>query len=183
MNEHKFNPEKQPAAKAGQIFDASPEDARAIAVIRKRGWETTYVDEEKGITRADIDSRGMDDEDRIQRHQERLKEPSENAHTWVVKVESQVVGFCEAVSGDYNEIKAVYILPEFQSQGHGQQLMQQAIEWIGRDKDIYLDVVDFNTRAIELYKRLGFELTDKREFVQFKSGKFMQVLVMIKRHD
>lgn len=50
----------------------------------------------------------------------------------------------------------MYVAPEAQGKGVGSKLMNQVLDWYGRDQDIYLEVVSYNQNAINFYKRFGF---------------------------
>jgi len=81
------------------------------------------------------------------------------------------------------EIDAMYVVKELQGKGLGKKLMQKAIEWLGNDGDIRLEVVSYNSNAINFYKRFGFQETtnsvsDKR--TQLPSGKQIPRTVMVK---
>ena len=57
-------------------------------------------------------------------------------------------------------INSIYIEPPFQGKGIGSMLMKKALDWLGDDKDIYLEVLSYNQNAINFYKSFGFEQTD-----------------------
>ena len=68
-----------------------------------------------------------------------------------------IVGFCFAKQDTtVGRIGSIYILPTFQGKGIGQELIAQAVAYLGREKPIALEVVVYNTGAIGFYKKLGF---------------------------
>ncbi len=72
------------------------------------------------------------------------------------------------------------IRPELCGQGYGKDFVRQCISF-GREKYAYTDVIrlmvaDFNTRAIHLYRSVGFVETDRINKVSF--GKPVTFIVM-----
>ena len=75
----------------------------------------------------------------------------------------------------------VCILKEFWGYGMGKRLLQQSIHWADENeiKRISLQVLETNEKAIQLYKKLGFEVegilkNDKR----LSDGKYYNTVVM-----
>lgn len=71
-----------------------------------------------------------------------------------------------AAPGD-QELRRVYVHPEFQSQGIGSSLIDAALEHprLRNAPAIYLDVWEQNRRARALYERYGFAVVGSRKFV------------------
>lgn len=136
------------------IEAATPEDAAGIGVVQREGWLTTYPNVELGITEEVIVSRGfIGDKQRA----ERIR-TQRDAKVWVAKDGDRVVGFSVASLGEkMNKVGALYILSEYRGKGIGKKLMQQALDWLGNEKDICLGVVYYNDNAISFYERFGFE--------------------------
>jgi ribosomal protein S18 acetylase RimI-like enzyme len=59
------------------------------------------------------------------------------------------------------EIDWLIVAPEHQGKGAARLLMERALDWIGRDKEVKLGVIHYNARAIAFYKKLGFEDTGR----------------------
>jgi ribosomal protein S18 acetylase RimI-like enzyme len=177
------NPEDKEKLKI-EILDATPEEAQGIVDVQRDTWFATYPNEEYGITLDDIKSRNWDDPERPKRWQRTIETMSDKAHTWVAKVEGKVIGFCSASKGeDKNQIRAIYLLPEYQGKGAGKKLISTAFEWLGSDKDVSLEVVKYNKQAIDFYKRMGFgegEDLPPQPAGQLPSGKVMPEIEMIK---
>lgn len=73
----------------------------------------------------------------------------------------------EKVEENYFEIERIYVLKAFLGQKIGQILFDKAIE-IGREKNleyVWLGVWEENHRAIKFYKKNGFEIFGKHDFV------------------
>jgi len=60
---------------------------------------------------------------------------------------------------DGNEIKKLFVEPQFQSRGIGAQLLEYAVN---ERNASYLWVLEYNKRGIAFYKRHGFGLTGER---------------------
>lgn len=66
-----------------------------------------------------------------------------------------------------NEIDDLIVDKAFQNQGYGRQLLLWGMQYIRRNNDepITLHVAEWNNKALELYKKVGFVVT-KREKVR-----------------
>lgn len=67
--------------------------------------------------------------------------------------------------------------------GMGRQLAERGIDWLGNERDIALEVVTYNYETIELYKKLGFEITSPahNDVAELRSGKVLPEYQMVKR--
>jgi len=147
-----------------QIEHAKPEDAEAIARIKREGWLLAYPNEELGITKHDIEMRFPESELPIaaQNWREGIANETTNGDRWtfVARVNGEVAGFTSPhTKNGQRRIGALYVAPEMQGRHIGPQLLNQAIDWHGRDDDIYVRVVAHNQRAIKLYEEFGFQKT------------------------
>ena len=169
-----------------EIKDASGEDVDGIRYVLKTTWLDTYPNEELGITKEDIEQRF---DDSTPEAQERLARQKQNIntkpdrHEWVAK-DGQVVGWCLALRGEENHIQTLYILPEYQGKGAGGKLLTAALGWIGKDKEVSLNVASYNQNAIGFYERYGF--VNKGEAAQndlppFPSGAVIPEITMVKK--
>ena len=59
-----------------------------------------------------------------------------------------------------NEIDDLIVNPKYQGQGYGKQILLWALEHMNSER-IILHVADWNKRAINMYKKYGFEITGK----------------------
>ena len=173
------------------IEDAKPEDVERIRTISRDAWLEIYPNETYGITREDIEAIDWLNPEELEKRRKKIREGKDDTHTWVIKDDkNNVVGFCK-VSRDghktdtegQREIDAMYVVKELQGKGQGKKLMEKALEWLGTDGDVRLEVVSYNDNAINFYKRFGFQETtnptsDKR--TQLPSGKQIPRIVMIK---
>ena len=59
-----------------------------------------------------------------------------------------------------DEIDDLIVNRKFQGQGYGKQILLWALEHMKTER-VILHVADWNKKAIELYKKTGFEITGK----------------------
>ncbi|MBN2237959.1 MAG: GNAT family N-acetyltransferase [Bacteroidales bacterium] len=78
------------------------------------------------------------------------------------------------------ELERIYLLSDFQGQGIGQALFNKALDLANsaKNKYIWLGVWENNHRAIQFYKKNGFEVFDQH---LFKVGNDPQTDLLMKR--
>ena len=153
--------------KTVEIVKATPDDAEIICDIRDRAWIEAYPNPELGITARDIEinAKGLHGEfvpKRIAWFKDKLAKNDENWICFVAQTNNTTVGFVVASTEDDGRkfINSIYIEPTFQGKGLGSMLMKKALDWLGGDEPIYLEVLNYNQNAIDFYERFGFEKTD-----------------------
>jgi ribosomal protein S18 acetylase RimI-like enzyme len=137
------------------IRRATPGDANSVAHIQVVGWKTTY----SGIVPpAFLDS--MEEESRAASWKEHLE--NKDALILVAENSSELFGFVcggglrEPIEDYDGELFAIYLLPEFQRQGAGRQLVLTLAQNM-RDrgfKRMVVWVLEQNS-AVSFYKRMG----------------------------
>ena len=94
--------------------------------------------------------------------------------TFIFTRDESTVGFLRLHQYQSSEcIFETFVLPQFQSQGIGTELIRYCIEYVRMNmtyRRIHLAVLHSNTRAFDLYKREGFETYD-----QDIKGKYMRL--------
>lgn len=143
------------------IEESVPEDMFGIREVQKITWIQTYANEKLGITKEDVALRFADDnseEAKAKLEDRKVKYyGNPNLKNWVAKIGDKIVAFCTAARyEDHNRIHAIYVLPDFQKQSIGFTLMSKALDWLGAEKDIFIDVVSYNQKAIDFYRKFGF---------------------------
>lgn len=161
-----------------------PEDAVEVLRLKDATWLDAYPNAEQGISEVDILTHLEKDSEsaRISRWQGYLQ-PTDAMKNWIAVLDGKIVGFVAAAQGESrNEIKALYVLPDYQRQGIGSGLLQTALEWLGASKDIFLGVVEYNQPAVAAYTKAGFRVAGRSQDDPFvlPSGKAMPVIEMIK---
>ena len=160
-----------------KIRVAKPSDAKQIVNVSKVGWLSTYVNSDYAITKQDILAR--DFRSRIKKWGDSIRNEKTISHFWVATFKEKVIGYSSALKGQrFNEI-TIYILPQFQSRGIGTKLIRKAFKWLGSRKKIKIDVVSYNTKAINFYKKEGFIKKGKGK-KPLPTGKALPLTRMIK---
>ena len=163
----------------------TPQDSLGITIVRRETWLSTYPNKEVGITREDIENKlnlRTIDED-VKRLNERISNDS-SSRAFVAKNGEKIIGFILVVKGKVqNKVRAFYILSEFQGQGIGGRLMNKALEWLGNDKDLALEVADYNMQAINFYKKFGFVENGvaSSPAAKLSDGKEIPEIIMVKK--
>jgi ribosomal protein S18 acetylase RimI-like enzyme len=169
---------------------AQPEDSEGVFNVQRKAWLDTYPNHEIGITEEDIRVRieGKNGElipNKIERWRHATGAGVKKLAVFVVKDAGRVVGFvAPAIRDGQRRVGAIYVLPEMQNKGIGGKLLESAIGWHGRSEAIYLHVASYNKKAIDFYKRNGFEETGKEiadEVAKVGDGKAIPEIEMVLR--
>lgn len=172
-----------------EITTATPNDAEGINEVMYEAWLATYPNEAVGITVDDIEDHYKDrlTEERTQKSRERLSNIPENERRIVAKINGRVVGVSRVIrEEDRNKLQTLYVHPEFQGKGVGTSIWKEAQSFLDAEKDTFLEVAEYNERAINFYKGLGFEDTGKRtaeERFRMKSGAIIPEMEMRRTAD
>ena len=171
-----------------KVRKSSPDDVYGIREVQKITWINTYPNEVAGITLEDIESKFQDDEtpEGKQKIEERkMRYEDKTKQTWIAEEDEKIIGFC--IAGNENgkdRILAIYVLPKYQGKGIGHQLITKGLEWLGNNKKIYINVVEYNSNAVNFYKKHGFiETGIKGVFdsaASLPSGKFLTEIELVK---
>lgn len=165
------------------VRSAFEEDAKNLSEVRVQiDGETENMDREKG--EAYIDEAGF---------KQIIKVDTESSRNLflVAEVNERIVGFsrCEG-----NRLKrtshrvefGVCVLKEYWGYGIGKNLLQQSINWADSNgiKKITLNVLETNYKAIELYKKYGFEVEGilKKDKL-LSDGNYYNTILMGRLHD
>lgn len=170
------------------IVQPKKEDAIGSIEVQHKAWLATYPNEKLGITVEDIEERYKNAYvgERLERRKKIIENPEPNEKVLVAKDGNKVVGMCYGdIQENRNQLRAIYILPEYHGKGIGTKLWQALLPFFDKNKDIYVEVVDYNEKAISFYKKLGFVDTGKRfqeERFRMKSGAlFTEMEMLIRR--
>lgn len=165
-----------------RIRKAELKDAEKIEEIRQKGWLETFPNEEYDITRGDVLSR-FENKRRDIAVTKNLIQNSSEYFFWVAEKENEIVGFVKVRKSPYiNELRALYILQNYQVKGIGTRLLNKGLE-IFRSGKVYLKVAIFNSHAIKFYEKFGFVKSDRAPDFNLPSGNKIPVIYMIKSID
>jgi ribosomal protein S18 acetylase RimI-like enzyme len=167
-----------------EIRNATAADAEGILDVRYQTYIETYPNKEHGITRADIEvylSRRSQDESVAIQHK-LLRNP--DLLSLVALDGASIVAWALfAKDSNRNRLSAVYVLPDYQNQGVGTQMLKRGLAWLGDEKDIWLGVAKYNEQAIRAYEKLGFkrgkDITD--DLFELSGGAIIPEIEMIKK--
>lgn len=144
------------------VRSANPDDAQELAVLYRETWRATYPNTEYGITREDIEekTKNWGTPEDIQKRRERIQNSDEYVYNIVAELNGRIVGNSVFVrtSEEYNKLATMYVHPEHHGLGAGLALAREGLQWLDSEKPIALEVAKYNKRAIEFYKKLGFEI-------------------------
>lgn len=144
-----------------EILSAVPADAAGIYRVQRETWLVTYPNDEYHVTHEAIERKfPVNDEGKIQAKAESIANLNSNTLQWVAKDSDEVVGWVVAKRENHQgKILALYVLPLYQGKKVGAKLIQTAIEWIGENNRISVEVAKYNSKAIDFYSHWGFEPT------------------------
>lgn len=104
----------------------------------------------------------------------------------IAEMNSKLCGYvCLYTSSKFREKHVAYLAiavhSDYQNQGIGKQLMQEALHlsdnWLNIIR-IELDVSTQNDRAVSLYKKLGFEIEGEKKYASFGHGTYNNLYFM-----
>lgn len=88
----------------------------------------------------------------------------ENIKIFVANNGSENIGYCvSTIENNTGEIDSIYIIPKYQGQGIGKELIEKGLDWLEKMgcKSIKVAVAEGNEQAIHFYEGFGF----KKRFV------------------
>jgi len=169
------------------IRDAQTGDVRAIREVYYKTWLATYPNEAHGIFKSDIEERYKNSfsEESIKKGEESLRKIGADERVLVALADGAVVGTSRLKKGEErNEMRTIYILPEFQGQGLGKALFAEALTWFDAQKDIQIDTAVYNYQSIKFYEDLGFVATGEiftEEQFRMPSGGIIREQRMVRK--
>lgn len=126
-----------------------------LGYIHANSWQTTY----KGIASDEFLS-NFTPEKRTAVFSKAIKNTSEKFY--IVYLDSAPIGiviFCNTQESNVGEIKAIYLLNNYQRQGFGHEIMDFAIKMLKQDGNtcFVLWVLEDNRQAQSFYEKYGFK--------------------------
>ncbi|TDX46335.1 GNAT family N-acetyltransferase [Orenia marismortui] len=110
-----------------------------------------------------------------------------NKNIFLVEDEGSLIAYLGAYGGEFKRnFNTIYIvvavLEDYTGQGIGSRLFHHLEQW-GQEEEFHrfeLTVMSHNNRAINLYKKMGFEIEGLRKDALFISGKYIDEYYMSK---
>jgi ribosomal protein S18 acetylase RimI-like enzyme len=153
-----------------EIKEPTVEEAERIGQLQLRSWLNTYQNPALGV-----------DETWIRREAGFLAEPrgpkmreafiasveANSDHTFyrIAKKNDDVIAVCLAMKPNRaakpTYLDSLHVDTPNQGRHIGTSLMEKMISWSGNDRPIRLEVVSYNQRAIDFYKKFDFVLTGR----------------------
>ena len=105
----------------------------------------------------------------------------------IAEVEGRCIGYVQFGAADTSqdgsqEVRKLYVHPDFQNKGVGKQLMEAALSHpsLQKAKEMYLDVWEHNKGAQRFYARYGFEVVGARPFYVASEAETSLDLIMVR---
>lgn len=140
------------------IRDATIDDAVQKGLVHYQAWQETYT----GLMN-DTYIKNMKAENCISLAQRYYE------NTLVAIIDDTLAGFAcygsckDKGMEDFGEIIALYLLKEYQKQGIGKALLEACIGRLNNYNKYCLWVLNTNHKAIEFYKKAGFEFNGEEK--------------------
>lgn len=153
-----------------RIGDGTIDDIPSIVDLHVDSWRSAYA----GIMPGSF-LNGPLDEDRLALWQERLASPVQGSGLFVAHDgDGELLGFVYLLPAPDGRILLdnLHVRPGSTGSGIGGRLLRRGLEWAADehpDREVYLEVLSANTRAISFYERQGARRTDER-MCRFEQG-------------
>lgn len=152
------------------ITSIKNEDVATLSEICKKTYGDTF---KEAVTPEDLETYFKE-----AYNHEILLDELNNKNSWYyfAKLNGEVAGYMklnigdaqtEEMGDDYLEVQRLYMYKEYQSKGIGSQLMTKAFEVAKNQnkKKLWLGVWEENHRALNFYKRHGYEVVGSHQFI------------------
>lgn len=145
-----------PDLPSARIRPATVLDAAALAAVHQQAWRETYGDRVPAEVYAERDA-VLESE-----WATRLADPGAT-HTWIAERDGEAVGLASARATGPGQVRPLeltllYVLAAEQGRRTGRHLLRLSVG----DAPCLLWVVEDNDRAVDFYRRRGFELDGAR---------------------
>lgn len=153
-----------------EIRETVPEDAAKICRLYKETWLATYPNKAAGISYEDVLDKVKDwDKPAYVEDTAKHIQTADSAHVknLVAVSNGKIIGNTRVYKDRENDmfqgqpcnkLQTIYVLPEHHGSGVAQKLFDQAIDWLGNEKPIVLEVASYNERAKAFYEKNGFKV-------------------------
>ncbi|REH84592.1 GNAT family N-acetyltransferase [Staphylococcus felis] len=155
-----------------EVRRATPEDVIGIRDVATKAWYNTYLNIYAATTVNELLAASYNEEHLLKRLNEQL---------FLVAVEDEeVVGFANFIQGKDVFLSAHYVRPYSQNKGYGRLLLEKGLTYLEEKYDeLYLEVDQYNQKAIAFYEQEGFSIARTYEHVMY--GETMNLALMKKQ--
>ena len=130
-------------------------DLAAYTVMMQATYESAYVDESIGLTKACFSPEVFASDDTRDYLQSKLVN-NDTQKSWMAVDEGAIIGAVTIEAhGSECKLSGFYVLPDYQGRGVGTMLWQKAVEFAD-GRAITLDIYTHNKKTIQLYEHWGF---------------------------
>jgi ribosomal protein S18 acetylase RimI-like enzyme len=147
-----------------KIITPVPEEAEGVFNVIKQSWYETYINNEIGVTKEDIDALHADEQEQGGVHtlRERYKNVRSDEVELVAKINETIIGVIRLVMHEKEiELRTLYVAPQYFGKGVGTKLWNEGLKRLPSGLPIYVEVVTY-TKAVNFYKKMGFVDTGER---------------------
>jgi ribosomal protein S18 acetylase RimI-like enzyme len=172
-----------------KIRKIKAEDVLALHNVYFLTWLDIYPNKEFNITAKDIVYKYEQrlTPKKIAESREKILQTKDNELKLLLEYQGEVVALCNVVKNqEYNQLQAIYVLPEYQRLGLGSSLWLEAKKFLDLNKKTIVHVAAYNNNAIRFYERLGFISTGKvysDPRFKMRNGAIIPELEMIRLAD
>lgn len=169
-----------------KIRKITPDDVLALHKVYFLTWLETYPNKEYSITKDDIIYKYEQrlTPEKIAESKEKIVQTKKNELKLLLEHKEKIVALCNVIRGrGYNQLQAIYVLPEYQGLGIGGRIWAEAEKFLNPYKKTIIHVVSYNNKAIKFYEKLGFKSTGKifkDERFKMRNGAVFPELEMIR---
>ncbi len=166
-----------------KITQPEQKDMLGIVKVLYETWLETYPNKEAGITREDVEDHFKKSftQEGLSKKWEKMND-SADSKTLIAKNGNLIVGVITIVfHADKNQLKVIYVTPEYQGKGIGKMLWQEVLKHGNPSNKWIVQCATYNERAIGFYTKLGFKDTGKKWLDQkrvMKSGAMIPEMEM-----
>jgi putative acetyltransferase len=167
------------------VPDPSPEQPVAEVIIRPPRLDDAEAMHRLRLMRGSLDYTLALPSERLEGSRRRIESLGPDDHSFLAVVDGQVVGMAglHVATGKrrHSASLGMSVDDAFQGRGIGRKLLEALLDvadsYLGLTR-VELEVLVDNPRAIRLYERLGFEHEGCKRKAVFRSGQYIDALVM-----
>lgn len=132
-----------------------------ISKLRRSIWIKTYVNNELGITENKVIENFREFNEEVEKYKEYIYKIKNFSYFFIALDNNKLIGFSIAKKRFYKKsIDTLFIDDQYQGNGLGSKLMDKMIKKLNSPK-IYVDVISYNKKAINFYRKYGFSYLNK----------------------